>query len=119
MAAAFEVYNELGRGFTEEVYQEALELELSARNIPFLTQESIVLSYKGTLLKRRFVPDLIVSENIIVELKAVSSLHVDHEAQLLNYLKASDVAVGYLVNFGCVEKLEWKRFVRTHSKKSA
>jgi len=113
MAAAFDVYNELGHGFTEDVYQEALEAELATRSITFQAQAELTIQYKGKPLRRTFRPDLIVSEEIVVELKAFSGLVPEHEAQLLNYLKATGKPVGYLVNFGCREKLEWKRFART------
>lgn len=113
MAAAFEVYNELGNGFTEDIYQESLEEELKERKIPFLAQAELIIRYKGKPLRRKFRPDLIVYTDIVVELKAASALVGEHEAQLLNYLKATGKPVGYLVNFGCREKLEWKRFVRT------
>ncbi len=113
MAAAFEVYNELGNGFTEDIYQESLEEELKERKIPFLAQAELIIRYKGKPLWRKFRPDLIVYTDIVVELKAASALVGEHEAQLLNYLKATGKPVGYLVNFGCREKLEWKRFVRT------
>ena len=113
MAAAFEVYNDMGNGYTEDIYQESLELELTERKIPFVAQAELAIRYKGKPLKRKFKPDLMVFEDIVVELKAVSALTADHEAQLLNYLKATGKPVGYLVNFGCREKLEWKRFART------
>ena len=113
MAAAFEVYNELGSGFTEDIYQEALETELTTRRIAFQAQVELGIQYKGALLRKKFKPDLIVSGELVVELKAVSALASEHEAQLLNYLKATGKPVGYLVNFGCREKLEWKRFART------
>ena len=113
MAAAFEVYNELGSGFTEDVYHEALIMELAARKITFQSQVELGIQYKGKPLSRKFKPDLIVYVDIVVELKTVSALTPDHEAQLLNYLKATGKPVGYLVNFGCREKLEWKRFART------
>jgi len=116
MATAFEVYNELGHGFTEDIYQEALERELSAHKIPFLPQAELVVLYKGQPLRKKLRPDLLVSEHIVVELKAASALTSEHEAQLLNYLKATSNPVGYLVNFGCPEKLEWKRFARTKQK---
>ena len=89
MAAAFEVHNELGHGFTEEIYQEAFETELGERGIPFLAQSEIAVFYKGRPLRKKFRPDLIVGGAIIVELKAVSALTAEHEAQLLNYLKAT------------------------------
>lgn len=113
MAAAFEVYNELGSGFTEDVYHEALIMELAARKITFQSQVELGIQYKGKPLSRKFKPDLIVYVDIVVGLKTVSALTSDHEAQLLNYLKATGKPVGYLVNFGCREKLEWKRFART------
>jgi len=113
MAAAFAVYNEIGNGFTEEIYQEALEMELQDRKIPFVPQPELGICYKGKPLRKKFRPDLMVFSSIVVELKAVAFLTDEHKAQLLNYLKATGKPVGYLVNFGCREELEWKRFVRT------
>ncbi len=119
MAAAFEVYNEMGHGFTEDIFQESLEEELKLRGISYIPQAEMAVYYKGKPLNKKLRPDLIVSELIVVEIKAVSALVPAHEAQLLNYLKATGKPVGYLVNFGCPEKLEWKRFVRTKPKKLA
>lgn len=113
MAAAFEVYNEMGNGYTEDVYQESLEEELKDREIPFTAQAELTIHYKGRPLRKKLRPDLMVCTDIVVELKAASALTSEHEAQLLNYLKATGKPVGYLVNFGGREKLEWKRFVRT------
>lgn len=113
MAAAFEVYNDMGNGYTEDIYQEALELELVDRKIPFKAQSELMIHYKGKPLKKKFRPDLMVFDDLVVELKAASALTSEHETQLLNYLKATGKPVGYLVNFGCREKLEWKRFART------
>ena len=113
MAAAFEVYNDMGNGYTEDIYQESLERELTDRKIPFREQAELTIHYKGKPLRRKLRPDLIVFDDIVVELKAVSALTSEHEAQLLNYLKATGKPVGYLVNFGCRDKLEWKRFART------
>jgi GxxExxY protein len=113
MAAAFEVHNDMDNGYTEDIYQESLELELVDRKIPFVAQTELTIRYKGRPLKRKFKPDLLIFNDIVVELKAVSTLTSEHEAQLLNYLKATGKPVGYLVNFGCREKLEWKRFART------
>jgi GxxExxY protein len=113
MAAAFEVYNDMGNGYTEDMYQEALELELDDRKISFKAQPELTINYKGKPLRKKFRPDLIVSGDVVVELNAVSALTSEHEAQLLNYLKATGKPVGYLVNFGCRDKLEWKRFART------
>ena len=111
MAAAFEVYNELGSGFLEDPYQEALELELTDRGIPFVAKPKLPIFYKGRQLRKMYEADLIVSEGVIVELKAVHLLAPEHEAQLINYLKATRKRVGYLVNFGAFPKLQWKRFV--------
>jgi GxxExxY protein len=113
MAAAFDVYNDMGNGYTEDIYQESPECELIERKIPFLSQAELAIHYKGKPLRRKLRPDLIVFSDIVVELKAASALTSEHEAQLLNYLKATREPVGYLVNFGCREKLEWKRFART------
>jgi GxxExxY protein len=113
MAAAFEVYNELGAGFTEDIYQESLEDELSSRGIEHLAQPEIQIFYKKRPLRKRLRPDLLAFGDIIVELKAVKCLAEEHEAQILNYLKAARKPVGYLLNFGSHGKLEWKRFART------
>ncbi len=115
MAAAFEVYNDLGHGFTEDIYQDALETELTDRGIPFLAQAEIVVFNKGKPLRKKLRPDLLVFGEIIGELKAVNSLTSEHEAQLLNYLKATGKQVGYLINFGHGPKLEWKRFARSRT----
>mgnify|MGYP001550242633 CR=1 FL=1 len=111
MAAAFEVCNEMGSGFLEEGYHERLELELSQRGIPFVSKPKLPNIYKGKSLKRQYEADLIVIGEIGVELKAVKALAPEHEAQLINYLKATRKRVGYLVNFGSFPRLEWKRFV--------
>jgi len=113
MAAAFEVYNQMGSEYTEDIYQESLELELGDRRIAFAVQPELAIQYKGRTLRRKFRPALTVSGEIVVELKAASTPTPEHEAQLLNYLKATGKPVGYLVNFGNREKLEWKRFART------
>ena len=111
MAAAFEVHSEMGHGFLEEVYHESLELELKQRDISYTSKPKLSLSYKGRLLKKQYEADMIVIGEIIVELKAVKALLPEHEAQLINYLRATRKRVGYLLNFGSFPKLEWKRFV--------
>lgn len=111
MAAAFAVFNEMGNGFLEEVYQESLELELADRGISFESKPRLTLFYKGRPLQKHYEADLIVAGEIVVELKAVKALAPEHEAQLINYLKATRKRVGYLVNFGSFPRLEWKRFV--------
>jgi GxxExxY protein len=109
MGAAFEVYNALGSGFLEEVYQQALEIEFENRFIPFLPQQQIKLRYKERVLKKTYQADLVAFGTIIIELKAVSFLAPEHMAQLMNYLKASRLTVGYLINFGSHHRLEWRR----------
>jgi GxxExxY protein len=111
IGAAMEVYNQLCNGFLEAVYQDALALELGMREIPFQEQVPLELTYKGRTLRHTYVPDLIVFEKIIVELKAISALSPNEEAQLLNYLKATGIRLGLLINFGAQRKPEWKRMI--------
>ena len=111
VGAAIEVHKELGAGFLEAVYQEALELELQVRRIPFEAQKALKIKYKKSELKKTYVADLICYDQIIVELKALDRLSGTEEAQVINYLKATGVPVGLLINFGSHGKLQWKRFV--------
>ena len=111
MGAAFEVYNEMGNGFLEEVYQECMENELTLRNIPFVSKSRLPIFYKGRPLKRYYEADLIIIGEIVVEPKSVKALLAEHDAQLINYLRATRKRVGYLVNFGTFPRLEWKRLV--------
>jgi GxxExxY protein len=99
IGAAMEVHSTLGPGFLEEIYQKALERELSLCGIPFVSQQHIQVEYKGAMIADYYL-DLVVDEKIDVELKAVSSLAPVHEAQVLAYLKASNLKVGLLFNFG-------------------
>lgn len=117
MGAAFEVYNTLGCGFLEEVYQKSLEVELGRRSIPYRAQQELMLYYKDVLLEKRYITDLVAYDGIIVELKAVRELTADHIAQIINYLKAGRKSVGYLINFGRHDKLEWKRVIFTNEEK--
>ena len=111
MAAAFEVHNEQGGGLAEEIYQESLEMELEMRGIPFVPKQELPVFYKGRQLKKRYIPDLYVQDGIVAELKSVASLLPEHEAQLINYMRVSKKRVGYLINFGPIKGVEWKRFV--------
>ncbi len=111
MGAAFEVYNQLGSGFLEEVYQESMELELKARRIPFLSKPRMPVTYKEQLLKKHYEADLLVHEEVVVELKATRAIAPEHEAQLINELKATGKRVGYLINFGAFPRLQWSRRV--------
>lgn len=115
IGACFEVYNEMGCGFLESVYQECLELELGLQAVPFQPQHKLVLGYKGRRLAKTFEPDFVCFDKIIVEIKAVSALTDEHRAQVINYLHASGMEVGLLVNFGNHQKLEYERFVCTTS----
>ena len=111
MGAAFEVYNQLGYGMAEEVYQQSLEVELRLRGIPFESKHGLVVFYKGHELETRYKPDLLVYGGIVVELKAVKELAPEHEAQLFNYMRIARNRVGYPLNFGRKGELEWKRFI--------
>ena len=112
MGAAIEVHWELGPGFLETVYQEALEMELCDRGIPFEGQKSLRIQYKGKMLNKEYFADLVCYGQIVMELKALERLSGNDEGQILNYLKATGMKVGVLINFGSHGKLEWKRFVR-------
>ena len=109
--ACFEVYRTMGCGFLESVYQESLEIEFSDRGIPFDSQKELDLEYKGKRLKQRYMPDFVCYGKIIIELKAVDKIASEHKAQLLNYLHATGMRLGLLVNFGHHPKLEWKRMI--------
>ena len=111
MGAGFEVYNEVGYGMAEEVYQECLDFELSERRIPFVAKQALTMSYKQNKLQRKYQPDLFVFSAIAVELKALKALTSDHEAQLFNYMRIARQPVGYLINFGRKAELEWQRFI--------
>jgi len=111
MGAAFAVYNELGYGMAEEIYQESLELELHLQGIPFTAKPEIRCQYKGHQLNKRYIPDLVVSGRLLVEPKAVTALAGEHEAQLLNYLRITRSPVCYLLNFGHEGTLEWKPLI--------
>lgn len=111
LGACFEVYNEMGCGFLESVYQECLELQLASSGIKFSAQQPLELAFKGNTLKRNFSPDLLCFGKVIVELKAVRRLAAEHRAQVINYLKASGLEVGLLINFGSYPDLEYERIV--------
>lgn len=111
VGAAIEVHTELGNGFLEPVYQGALEIELSLRNIPFEPQKRLQTFYKGINLNKEYIPDFVCFDKVIVEIKALNGLTNTETSQLLNYLKATGLKVGVLINFGSKGKLEWKRSV--------
>ncbi|MCM8541861.1 MAG: GxxExxY protein [Lentisphaeraceae bacterium] len=109
--AIFDVYKEMGNGFLEAVYQECLEKEFSKRKIPFESQQELRLTYKGEILQQTYKPDFICYGKIIVEIKAVSLVKPEHKAQLINYLKTTQMNLGLLVNFGCYPKASVNRFI--------
>jgi len=112
IGTCFEVYNDMGAGFLEAVFQDCLQLEFRLQEIPCLSQPKLNLNYKGNQLQCRYQPDFVCFEKIIVEIKAVSEFVGEHRAQVHNYLKASGFKLGLLVNFGSYPKLHYERIVR-------
>ena len=106
-----EVHRELGSGFLEAVYQEALAIEFEEREIPYISEAQLEVSYKNRLLSKYYESDFICYNRIIVEIKALSELTTNHESQVINYLKATGLKLGILINFGA-ESLEYKRLIR-------
>ena len=113
IGACIAVYKDKGHGFVEPVYQDCMEIELTYRSIPFSAQSTLPIYYRDQPLKHKYIPDLLCFGKIIVELKAVKALADEHRAQVLNYLKASNLQLGLLVNFGHFPGLEWERIVLT------
>jgi GxxExxY protein len=109
IGAAMEVHRHLGKGFLEPVYQDALEVEFRLRSIPCRREVEVPVIYKGELLKAKYKSDFICYDSIILELKALSGLVGAHEAQIINYLKATGLGTGLLINFG-TSQLEFRRF---------
>ena len=109
IGACFEVYKEKGCGFLEGVYQECLEIELGLRAIPFVAQKSLTLQYKNRPLRSTYEPDFICYDKIVLEIKAVTELTDEHRAQIQNYLKATGMKLGLLVNFGHFPKAQTER----------
>ena len=112
MGACFEVYNDKGAGFHEAVYQECLEIEFAFRQIPFVAQAELKLTYRGKTLRKSYQPDFLCYGKVIVEIKAVGNLSDEHRSQVHNYLKATSLRLGLLVNFGHKDTLEYERIVR-------
>lgn len=110
IGACYEVHNNLGCGFLEAVYQEALAIELAERDIPFEKEKSLEISYKGVPLKKKYTADFICYSSIVVELKALTALTSQHESQVINYLKATGVKIGFLFNFG-ETSLKYRRLI--------
>jgi GxxExxY protein len=110
IGAAIEVHKQLGCGFLESVYQEALAIELGLRQIPFKREVKLPVTYKGQLLVTSFCADFICFDSLVVELKALANMSGSEEAQLINYLRATRYKVGLLLNFGA-RSLQHRRFV--------
>jgi len=110
IGVAMEVHRELGPGFLEAVYQEAMERELTDQGIPFRAQPAIQVLYKGRPLTKKYEPDFVCYEEVIVEIKALEKTWRVEQAQLINYLKATVLPIGLLLNFGA-PSLQCKRFV--------
>jgi GxxExxY protein len=113
IGAAMEVHREFKHGFLEAVYQDALEIEFGLRDIPYQREVELPISYKGRRLRATYRADFICYESVVVELKALSRLSGVEESQLLNYLKATGLEIGLLLNFGA-PSLDYKRFIFTH-----
>ena len=109
IGAAMSVHRHLGCGFTEKVYQDALEVELLKGNIPYKREIPIRVQYRGVELNTMFIPDFICYDSIIVELKAVKELEDIHRAQAINYGKVAQASVSLLINFGDTS-LKYERF---------
>jgi GxxExxY protein len=112
IGAAMEVHKELGSGFLEAVYQEALERELRTRGIEFRSQPVVLIKYKGEVLNKSYQPDFICFDEVLVEIKALSNLSGTEQSQIISYLKATGLETGLLINFGPAT-LEYRRFVYT------
>lgn len=112
IGACINVHKSLGSGFLESVYQEALEIEFNKQNIPFSKQKRLNILFDGKPLDKFFVADFVCYESIILEIKASKFLHSNNSSQVLNYLKATGLPVGLLINFG-ESSLKWKRFINT------
>lgn len=116
IGACFEVYNEMGCGFLEAIYHECLEIEFSKRGIPFVSKPILSVQFKEHTLQSYYQADFVCWDQIILEIKATSTLVDEHTAQLLNYLNAVKKPLGLIVNFGHYPKVEYKRVALTDSR---
>jgi len=112
IGACMTVHKNLGAGFLESVYHEALENEFEMQKVIFESKKKLQVYYKDAPLKKYFIADFICFDKIVIEIKAASFLHKDTEAQTINYLKSTNYQLGLLINFG-QSSLTWKRFINT------
>lgn len=110
IGCAMKVHAELGHGFLEAVYQEALAMLFDERHIPYEKEKILEIEFRGKYLKKKYIADFICYDEVIIELKAVSELNNNHFSQVLNYLKATNKKIGLLINFGA-ESLEYRRII--------
>ena len=110
IGCCFRVHQELGDGFLEPVYQEALAIELEQQKIPFEQEKGLKLFYKNVPMQKKYFTDFICYDSIILEIKALTNLSPSHESQLINYLKATKLKLGILINFG-ETSLKYKRII--------
>jgi GxxExxY protein len=114
IGACMQVHQKLGCGFLESVYQEALEKEFHNQHIPYIWHQRLLVLFDGKPLDKFFVADSVCYNSIIFEIKSANFIHPDNSKQVINYLKATNLQVGLLINFG-QPSLEWKRFINTPS----
>lgn len=117
--AAFQVYRAMGAGFLEGVYQECLAMEFGKRQIPFEAQKPLRITYEGEPLRQAYVADFVCYGSIVLELKAQRAIAPEHRAQVINYLRATGMQLGLLVNFGASPRIEIERFALSPSAISA
>lgn len=110
IGAAMEVHRELGPGFLEAVYHEALGIEMARKGVSYSDEPQIEIRYKDILLKKKYSPDFLVADEVVIEIKALAKITSLEESQIINYLKAGKKRVGLLLNFG-TSSLEFRRFV--------
>jgi GxxExxY protein len=108
--AVFEVYRTMGPAFLEAVYQECLAMEFAERGIPFAALQPLAIQYKGRPLRQRYTPDFVCFERVVLELKVAREIAPEHRAQTLNYLRATGLRLGLLINFGATPEVKIERF---------
>ena len=111
IGAAMEVYNELGYGLSEPIYQECLSIVCSEKGIPWEREKQLTMFFHGQKLEKKYIADFVCYDDLIVELKAVSEINSDHRGQLFNYLRITDAYAGVLVNFGNPQRLIAERYI--------